>query len=162
MEAQAFYGLDRNLTKIDLNDNKIEVVDTDFKDLHVLKYLNLDRNPINKFAASALPQTLEHIYLSKTELSVIPEDMFFGVRGLQTVIISDNMQLAKINPEAFDRMGRVIPTVDLSNNHLGALRENTLEWQNITKLDLADNPWNYDCNLEWTKTVIPDLTQQMV
>ena len=163
LDEQAFYGLGNSLTHLRLNHNQIREMRVPLQDLYELEELTLDNNPVSVLEPHSLPQSLHVFSLTCCyNITAIPQGLFYGLRNLTAVYISDNVKLVTIDPDAFDPSGKAINTVDFSNNNLSTLSENALDWQNIDNLKLSGNPWHCDCDLQWVMPSIPDVAQTMM
>ena len=63
LDKDAFYGLDRNLTTLNLSNNHITSLGKLMKTLYKLEVLILDYNPIDTIVPSSLPYSLQEFSL---------------------------------------------------------------------------------------------------
>ncbi|XP_050690510.1 leucine-rich repeat neuronal protein 1-like isoform X2 [Eriocheir sinensis] len=133
-----------------------------------LEVLNLNANPITRISAGDFPENLST--LRKLELSAMPnlrsvgQQSFSYLSGLGVLHLSDNPVLAVIDKEAFMILSDkdlALEEIHLQDNRLTTLEEGMLPWLDLTLVDLQNNPWNCDCNLQWVaERLIPDLQQK--
>ncbi len=169
-----------HLTKLYVSGSQVEQLDSMvFKNLPRLRLLDLSNNGILQFSVEALPQDnkievlnlskslynhsyigvfadifkqslprVSHLDLSNNDLVLLPEGIFTGLSDL-TVLDLRNNSLVTIGNETF--WNQALKELDLRDNALKVLSNVTLEkLSSISNLRvrLAGNPWRCDCNIE--------------
>ena len=153
-----FLGL-YQLTKLFLQYNDIRNLSkglvSECDDLHTL---DVSSNPVQTVHPYLFvhklnrPIPLKILRMNKLEgVTEISNGTFQGLPDLETVEISNNINLQTIQPEAFDRESRNIKVLDLRRNKLGTVSEHLVNWISLEELDLSGNPWDCNCELLWMK-----------
>ncbi|RXG72892.1 Leucine-rich repeat transmembrane neuronal protein 3, partial [Armadillidium vulgare] len=151
------------LSELDLSGNDFPIVPSEINYAHSLEILRMDNNIFGTIYEDSFHKTLEKIHtlsLTNSETLFRIENGAFGnLSSLQTLWLSDNVQLTTIYPRAFmnhENRTLHLKELHLENNKLERLSESALPWNDISSLNLAGNPWNCDCNFEFfAKKVVP-------
>jgi len=149
----------RNLEEFILDGNNFETVPQELSHSKSLRKISLDGNPIlvvsaaRSSALSALP-SLEELSLSHMPYlrGVGPEGLS-GLDGLLTLRMTDNPHMTYIDKLAFltraSETAASLRELYLQNNRLTTLDKRTLNFDELTELNLEHNPWLCDCRLQW-------------
>ncbi|KAJ9591611.1 hypothetical protein L9F63_001825, partial [Diploptera punctata] len=139
---QTLAALGDSLEKLNLNDNPIQELHEDsFRGLLMLREVNI----------SAMSQ-----------LQRIGPSTFSHLKNLEILQCSYNTKLSEIDEEAFTyQQGGQIPLKQLHimSNNLHYLSENLVPWESMTVIDVQNNPWRCDCNLEWFVTKLAPILE---
>ncbi|XP_026140552.1 trophoblast glycoprotein [Carassius auratus] len=169
-----------HLTHLYVSGSQVEKLDSMvFKNLPSLRLLDLSNNRISQFSVEALPQDnkievlnlskslhnhsyigvfadlfnhslpkVSHLDLSSNDLVLFPEGIFTGLLDL-TVLDLRNNSLVIIRNDTLCSRG--LKELDLRDNALKVLPNVTLEKLSSfpdLRVRLAGNPWRCDCNIE--------------
>ncbi|VDO98537.1 unnamed protein product [Soboliphyme baturini] len=157
----AFLGLN-NLRHLHLDSNQLYRIPTlAFRPLTELQTLSMRDNLIEEIPTSAF-EGLNHLrQLTITHcnrLASISLNAFSGLFDLETLILSDNQALSELHPMAFELNAPVaLRQIYLISNNLNQLPRNWLPWQQLTTLDLRENPWQCTCEFAWIGEVLRGL-----
>ncbi|XP_046382291.1 uncharacterized protein LOC124153236 [Ischnura elegans] len=134
-----------------------------------LRYLNLNRNPIEKINSSSFVNQPGHESswrkLETIDLSAMPgltyvlKGAFENLPALQKLRCTFNQRLIHFDEEAFRRMrddeteedrwkGFQLKELELQGNGLQWLSPNLIPWSKLDSADLQANPWFCDCSLK--------------
>ncbi|KRX55520.1 Leucine-rich repeat neuronal protein 3 [Trichinella sp. T9] len=149
----AFKSLN-HLEVLSLRNNQLETV-PQLNNLNKLNRLVLSGNPIlrvNTYAFQLYPN-LENIQLRHMpQLTLVEDCAFCFLNHLNTIAITDSPLLKWIDPFAFGSnisLKYNLKIVDFSNNNLQSLDKELLPWENVTKIQLANNSFKCDASLNW-------------
>ncbi|KAK2152413.1 hypothetical protein LSH36_329g01020 [Paralvinella palmiformis] len=148
-----------NLQAIHLENNRLKTVhDNTFSPFPKLMYIFLDENQLTDISSiKPFPAALAEISLrGNAALKKITNGTFTGLKRLQRVNISGCYRLATIEVGAFDQEASSVTEFDVSECSLINLPRRLLNWTRTSVLRMSDNRWDCDCNLNWTKTTLPD------
>ncbi|XP_016342320.1 trophoblast glycoprotein [Sinocyclocheilus anshuiensis] len=169
-----------HLTHLYVSGSQVEELDSMvFKNVPSLRLVDLSNNRISQFSVEALPQDnkievlnlskslynhsyigvfadlfkhslpkVSHLDLSNNDLVLLPEGIFTGLSDL-TVLDLRNNSLVTIRNDTF--WNRALKELDLRDNALKVLPNVTLEELSSIpdlRVRLAGNPWRCDCNIE--------------
>ncbi|KAB7501334.1 Keratocan [Armadillidium nasatum] len=149
-EIQTLEKLDLSYTKLllselDLSGNSFPSVPSEINYAHSLEILRMDNNIFGTIYENSFHKTLEKLHtlsLTNSETLFRVENGAFGnLSSLQTLWLSDNIQLTTIYPRAFmnhENRTLHLKELHLENNKLERLPESALPWKDISSLNLAD------------------------
>jgi len=145
------------LETLSLRHNRFHVIPLDeLPWLSQLKRIDLSGNPILTINSNAFRHNgrLRDIsFINMPFLAYVEDCAFCNVHELRTLQIINCTKFNDFDPEAFGRDNmyfRGLETIDLVNNSLETLDEDTLPWANVSgMIRLTGNPWKCDCNLLW-------------
>lgn len=126
----------RYLTRLALNDNRIEEIDPAIGECLGISWMDLTRNRLKN-----LPNEFKHLVkltglgLSENEFEEIPESVY-ALRNLRKFGFFSN-KITRISPEI--RHLHSLVKVDLSNNQLESIPEEFCSLRNISWLNLSNN-----------------------
>ncbi|CAN7996287.1 unnamed protein product [Ixodes pacificus] len=151
IQAGAFKQLS-GLRKLKLHDNELEEVPTGtFQHIRRLEELQLGQN---KFP-SLRPQAFEYLKLLRAvdvsgspSLRLVARGAFAENADLETVVLTHNVNLNRIEPGAFDGLAR-LRRVSLRGNAFGSFDASLLDWDELQEMDLRDNPLVCNCSSLW-------------
>ncbi|KAJ0172528.1 hypothetical protein K1T71_011667 [Dendrolimus kikuchii] len=139
-----------NLKKLFLKDCNIEVVHkTAFVTLAIMIELDLSKNHIKSLHPDTFKGTekLRLINLSNNLIDKLEDGLFRNLKYLQKVEASNN-QIVKIGTKAFANLPQ-LKILRFDGNNLSHMKPETLmALKNLSGLDLHNNPWRCDCNLQ--------------
>lgn len=139
-----------NLKKLFLKDCSIEVVHkTAFVTLAIMIELDLSKNNIKNLHSDTFKGTekLRLINLSNNLIEKLEDGLFRNLKFLQKVEASNN-RIVKIGTKAFVNLPQ-LKILRFDGNNLSHLKPETLmALKNLSGLDLHNNPWRCDCNLQ--------------
>lgn len=147
----------KKLEDLNLADNKFVSVPTSaLRTARSVKKLVLNRNPIKVLNS----QSFEHITnLEELEICQMPHLIeilamtFSDQLNLERLTIADNPDLIFLDRLAFYGLFNAtwlrLQQVSLVGNRLATLDQQSLPWCNLSRVDLARNPLNCDCKLNW-------------
>lgn len=148
-----------SLEIIDLSKNLFKTVPSfSLKLARNLKSLIFNHNLVEKIDSESFSQlsNLEEIELSyNSHLIEIQLRSFYNLNKLKVLRIEHNPDLSHLDTRAFigmayNKTNSNLQTLSLAGNRFNTLPKYALNWCNLKTLDLRENPWNCDCNLEWT------------
>ncbi|ELU04862.1 hypothetical protein CAPTEDRAFT_138319, partial [Capitella teleta] len=151
----------QNLTSLSLNENEISVIEKDaFKGLDNLQRLwelILDKNSISSIQGGIFADvsSLQILRLSYNRLQYIDERTFSGLDHLSFLSLN-NFGLKDADPDVFQGL-QSLRTLNLMNNELRVINASSFPLhflENITRLYLANNPFECSCELFWFKNWI--------
>lgn len=94
-----------------------------------------------------------------TPLTHIGKGALSNLTGLKKLVCANNPRLIHIDPNALSRPGvngtntevwPVIKELTLYNNNLSVISSHLLgRWDNLDLIDIRQNPWQCDCEIQW-------------
>lgn len=139
-----------NLKKLFLKECNIDTVHkTAFATLAIMIELDLSRNRIRSLHPDTFKGTekLRLINLSNNLIEVLEDGVFRNLKFLQKVEVSNN-KILKIGTKAFSNLPQ-LKILRFDGNSLTHMKPETLmALHNLSGLDLHNNPWRCDCNLQ--------------
>lgn len=147
-----------HLEYLNIGTNPIENLNSGiFSGLNDLKYLNMGNNdllrlPVGLFTHSSKLTTL---ILDATKIEVLHDRDLKGLYNLQTLLLSKNKNLRKIEHRVFLDTPK-LQHLNISENSLTFLPQSLENLTDIDKLDMADNQWACDCRMRWFATWAKD------
>ncbi|PNF22316.1 hypothetical protein B7P43_G02947 [Cryptotermes secundus] len=128
---QTLAALGDSLQKLSLNENPIQELDEDsFRGLLMLRELNMSAM---SYLRRIGPATFRHL------------------RSLEILFCSYNRNLTELDAEAFGYGDNrwTLRELHLQSNALHTLPTQLAPWKKLAIVDVQDNPWRCDCNLDW-------------
>ncbi|GFG35759.1 hypothetical protein Cfor_05204 [Coptotermes formosanus] len=128
---QTLAALGDSLQKLNLNDNPIPELDEDsFRGLLLLRELNIS---------------------AMSHLGRIGPSTFTHLRSLEILFCSYNHNLTEIDEEAFGYgvIDWTLKELHLQSNALHTLPAQLAPWKELDVVDVRDNPWHCDCDMDW-------------
>lgn len=128
---QTLAALGDSLQKLNLNDNPISELDEDsFRGLLLLRELNIS---------------------AVSHLRRIGPSTFTHLRSLEILFCSYNHNLTEIDKEAFGYGDNewTLRELHLQSNALHTLPAQLAPWKDLDIVDVQDNPWRCDCDMDW-------------
>lgn len=139
-----------NLKKLFLKECNIEFVHKQaFATLAIMIELDLSRNRIRYLHSDTFKGTekLRLINLSNNLIDKLEDGVFRNLKFLQKVEVSNNM-IVRIGTRAFVNLPQ-LKILRFDGNNLNHMKPETLmALRNLSGLDLHNNPWKCDCNLQ--------------
>ncbi|XP_073841479.1 uncharacterized protein [Musca autumnalis] len=176
----AFQDL-KGLTRLNLKGAGLRNISHDsFLGLESLRILDLSDNRLTRIPTNSLSQLgrLEELFLGQNDFEAILEGAFVGLKQLKRLEITGAMRLKRIMAGAFasntnleylnlasNKMLNEIQAgalsglphlkyVNLKANGLTTLAEGLFPWQDLSTLDLSENPIACDCRVMWLRNVL--------
>ncbi|XP_069675072.1 leucine-rich repeat-containing protein 15-like [Periplaneta americana] len=128
---ESIAALGDSLEKLNLNDNPILELDEDsFRGLLVLRELNIS---------------------AMTHLKRIGPQTFAHLKSLEILYSSYNLKLTDLDEEAFgfENNSLTLKELHLRSNALHSLPQHLVQWTDLVVVDVQNNPWRCDCDIEW-------------
>lgn len=124
-----------------------------------LRDLNLSSNRLTSLPPRIFEanQRLETLRLDNCLIKNVSEGSFAGLIHLRKLNLSTN-EIQNLPTGLFDVSKKSLRFVFLDSNALTTLDENLLEWSSLSELQLENNPWTCDCDIEWLRQFQIDLT----
>lgn len=139
-----------NLKKLFLKDCNIDTVHkAAFMTLAIMIELDLSKNRIRYLHADTFKGTekLRLINLSNNFIDKLEDGLFRNLKFLQKVEVSNN-RIVRIGTKAFVNLPQ-LKILRIDGNNLSHMKPETLmALRNLSGLDLHNNPWRCDCNLQ--------------
>ncbi|XP_013200762.1 uncharacterized protein LOC106143263 [Amyelois transitella] len=139
-----------NLKKLFLKECNIEVINkAAFVTLAIMIELDLSKNRIRYLHPDTFKGTekLRLINLSNNFIDKLEDGIFRNLKFLQKVEVSNN-RIARIGTKTFVNLPQ-LKILRLDGNNLSHMKPETLmALRNLSGLDLHNNPWRCDCNLQ--------------
>ncbi|VVD05984.1 unnamed protein product [Leptidea sinapis] len=139
-----------NLKKLFLKDCNLEVVHkAAFTTLAIMIEIDLSKNRIRYLHPDTFKGTekLRLINLSNNFIDKLEDGQFRNLKFLQKVEVSNN-RIARIGTKAFVNLPQ-LKILRIDGNNLSHMKPETLmTLRNLSGLDLHNNPWRCDCNLQ--------------
>ncbi|XP_073838085.1 uncharacterized protein [Musca autumnalis] len=176
----AFQDL-KGLTRLNLKGAGLRNISHDsFLGLESLRILDLSDNRLTRVPTNSLSQLdrLEELFLGQNDFEAILEGAFVGLKQLRRLEITGALFLKRIMTGAFvsntnleylnlasNKMLNEIQEgalsglphlkyVNLKANGLTTLAEGLSPWQDLSTLDLSENPIACDCRVMWLRNVL--------
>lgn len=160
------FMFNEKLRDLKLSMNRFYVVPNPaLKGAKVLSILDLSSNRFKEFNYQdfeSLTQVTKLRLSRITTLERINEHSFQDLVNLRLLYIEYNRKLTFIHPYAFhsnNTEGPIceITEISLKGNSLTTLSKDTLNWNDISDIDLSENPWKCDCHLRWIMDIVYNL-----
>lgn len=139
-----------NLKKLFLRDCNIETVHkAAFITLAIMIELDLSKNRIRYLHPDTFKSTekLRLINLNNNFIDKLEDGLFRNLKFLQKVEVSNN-RIVRIGTKAFVNLPQ-LKILRIDGNSLSHMKPETLmALRNLSGLDLHNNPWRCDCNLQ--------------
>ncbi|XP_049878358.1 uncharacterized protein LOC126375467 [Pectinophora gossypiella] len=139
-----------NLKKLFLKECNIEVIHkAAFVSLAIMIELDLSKNRIRFLHPDTFKGTekLRLINLSNNYIDKLEDGLFRNLKFLQKVEVSNN-RIVRIGTKAFVNLPQ-LKILRFDGNNLSHMKPETLMGlRNLSGLDLHNNPWRCDCNLQ--------------
>ncbi|XP_052749691.1 uncharacterized protein LOC113521010 [Galleria mellonella] len=139
-----------NLKKLFLKECNLEVVHKSaFATLAIMIELDLSKNRIQYLHPDTFKGTekLRLINLSNNFIDKLEDGIFRNLKFLQKVEVSNN-RIVRIGTKAFVNLPQ-LKILRFDGNKLSHMKPETLmALRNLSGLDLHNNPWRCDCNLQ--------------
>ncbi|XP_061401972.1 leucine-rich repeat neuronal protein 3 [Musca vetustissima] len=183
--SAAFQDL-KGLTRLNLKGAGLRNISHDsFLGLESLRILDLSDNRLTRVPTNSLSQLgrLEELFLGQNDFEAILEGAFVGLKQLKRLEITGALRLKRVMTGAFasntnleylnlasNKMLNEIQEgalsglphlkyVNLKANGLTTLAEGLFPWQDLTTLDLSENPIACDCRVMWLRNVLINKNQ---
>lgn len=140
LRRRSFHGLKR-LQKLDLSHNLIEQLQVEqFANLNKLRVLNLRHNQIRTILRDTFLNTrIEYLDVSENMLSTWPEPALSDIGFTLRVIKAASNNIVYLDASMFTNT-QFLYEINLSNNKLGALPENTFSFlKHLSDVDVGHN-----------------------
>lgn len=128
-------GMLRNLTRLAINDNRLEKVSSALAGLQYLNWMDLTRNRLRDLPVSLYKLPITGLGLSENEFQEIPQCVL-RMRTLRKFGFFSN-RVRKIPPSIGNLVNLI--KIDLSNNFISELPGEFCELKNLTWLNLSNN-----------------------
>lgn len=155
--SDTFRGLENNLRKLDISDNRLlKVPTTALNHLNRLEVLMLGQNSFETIPSRAFAgfTNLRHLDISGSlKLKNIENNAFAGNSNLETLSITSNKALFEIQTRAFDGLLH-LKSITLRDNSLTVIPKNLVKWDELSSFDVSDNPIICDCNILWLQDIL--------
>lgn len=139
-----------NLKKLFLKECNIELIHKSaFLTLAIMIELDLSKNRIRHLHPDLFKGTekLRLINLSNNFIDKLEDGVFRNLKYLQKVEVSNN-RIVRIGTKAFQNLPQ-LKILRFDGNNLNHMKPDTLMGlRNLSGLDLHNNPWRCDCNLQ--------------
>lgn len=139
-----------NLKKLFLKECNIETIHkATFTTLAIMIELDLSKNRIRYLHPDTFKGTekLRLINLSNNYIDKLEDGLFRNLKFLQKVEVSNN-RIVRIGTKAFVNLPQ-LKILRFDGNNLSHMKPETLmALRNLSGLDLHNNPWRCDCNLQ--------------
>ncbi|BFZ22570.1 hypothetical protein BsWGS_25609 [Bradybaena similaris] len=153
-----------SLTSLYLSKNKIPFASKDVNTTFLqgcdhLHVLSIDHNNLNGMTENMFEEllnntpSLKYIYLSSTEMQIIPVTAFSRLQKLEKLFIYVNA-IKEIPPGAFDNM-LSLRFLYMDENQISNIKENAFSpdtRQRLQLINLSKNPYLCDCDLLWFRS----------
>ncbi|CAG7725299.1 unnamed protein product [Allacma fusca] len=156
-----------DLKTLILADNHFHEVPEELSNSHNLSVLILDGNKFRLLNAESFPEslnTLERLDISyMPTLKEIKTGAFGKLKNLRVLQCHHNRRLTKISDGAFvgiteDPQLWPIREMYLNNNGIHVLHKAMAAWVFVDKLNIQNNPFRCDCNIQWmVEILIPEI-----
>ncbi|XP_065346950.1 leucine-rich repeat-containing G-protein coupled receptor 6-like isoform X2 [Cloeon dipterum] len=156
ISSHAFAGLPM-LRTLSLADNRLESVPKQaLSQLTRLEELKIGQNPIttlkNKdFAGLPNLRTLEVVGAEKLER--LEQGVFSENKNLENLLLVGNKQLREVESGALTGLPK-LRTLVLRDNAFTSFAESMVNWSELRKLDVSENPLVCSCSLVWLQRVL--------
>lgn len=157
LSADTFHGLESNLRKLDISDNRLQQIPTAaLNRLTRLEVLALGQNGFETIPNGALTG-LAHLRQldcsGSLQLHTIEANAFETNTNLETLNIASNKALSHIETGAFSGLP-FLKNINLRDNALAEIPENLFKWDELDTFDLSDNPIHCDCRMLWLQILL--------
>ncbi|XP_022673351.1 leucine-rich repeat-containing protein 15-like isoform X2 [Varroa destructor] len=156
IQAGAFRALG-GLRVLHLQDNQLgDTPSASFSDIPLLEEIDVGQNPISRLRDRAF-QHLRHLRTlslsGATEMRELEPNALIDNQQLEQLSLSYNVVLTQLNPATFRPLSR-LRRVNLRANGLTSLPVDLfpVAWEDLTELDIRDNPFVCNCSLRWLLT----------
>ncbi|CAL8140087.1 unnamed protein product [Orchesella dallaii] len=167
IHAGMLHDLDK-LSALDLSGNLFVEVPQELRYTHNLIVLNLDRNKFEILTQESFLDltALEDLSLRKNEKLIKVEEGTFGhLKSLTKLDLSFCKRLEQLSDGIFKGLVEkenenkwILNDIRLNDNGLTQIDEVLAPWDQVDYLDIRNNPFRCDCNLEWmVKNLMPKL-----
>lgn len=157
ISSDTFGGLETNLRRLDISDNRLlQVPTTALSHLTRLEELMLGQNSFETIPSNAFDgfTNLRHLDISGSlKLQRIETDAFAANPNLETLSIASNKALSEIQPGAFSGLPH-LKNINLRDNALVVISESLVKWDELVSFDISDNPIVCDCNILWLQALL--------
>ena len=130
----------RNLTELDLSDNRLDTVEGFASELTSLRYLALERNDVDYLSNRTFVKTPNLVYLSLAynNIETFHSDAFFGLTRMRTLDLTAN-RIYDVYARWFAGLVS-LRSLLLPSNNLHTLRTGVFQYvTELRHLDLSDN-----------------------
>lgn len=157
ISSDTFHGLETNLRKLDISDNRLQQIPTStLNRLTRLEVLALGQNGFETIPNGALAG-LTHLRQldcsGSLKLQTIEANAFETNTNLETLIVVSNKALSRIEIGAFSGLP-YLKHINLRDNALSEIPENLFKWDELDTFDFSDNPIHCDCRIFWLQTLL--------
>ncbi|KAJ0182873.1 hypothetical protein K1T71_000849 [Dendrolimus kikuchii] len=149
----------RYLERLDVSDNQLTAVPQELDESKLLRYLNLNQNPIVEFGFPRLRK------LQELHMCNMPVLRKIG----RSLHMSFNPSLSEIDPKALARADDIGETYDwplvkkiyLQSNNLTEIDSRLLSrWDLLEEVDVSDNPFSCDCSTQWMVDILVPIVEE--
>lgn len=121
-----------------------------YKGLTQLRWLNMSDNPLNVLPAGLFQFSplLETLGVDSTDIELVDEHLLDRLKNLNSLSMKNNVHLEVLEDNLFTDVKK-LKAIDLSRNNLTTLPNSLQTLQNLTSLDISENPWMCDCRIAW-------------